>query len=58
MDHIDGQDMMVWATQGRIADRTSEHLGGSDQGVLMLRRLLSEQIELVERGQDPICVFR
>ncbi len=58
VDNIDGQDIMVWATQGRIADRTAEHLGGSDRGVLLLRRLLSEQIEAVERGEDPICVFR
>jgi 5,5'-dehydrodivanillate O-demethylase len=58
VDNIDGQDMMVWATQGPIADRTREHIGGSDRGVAMLRKMLREQIEAVERGEDPIGTIR
>jgi 5,5'-dehydrodivanillate O-demethylase len=58
VDTIDGQDMMVWATQGAIADRTNEHIGSSDRGVVMLRKMLREQIDRVERGEDPIGVIR
>jgi len=58
VDNIDGQDMMAWITQGAIADRTNEHLGGSDEGVAFYRKILAREIKKVERGQDPIAVFR
>jgi len=45
-------------TQGAIADRTREHLGRSDLGVIMLRKLYFEQMDRVEAGQDPICTYR
>jgi 5,5'-dehydrodivanillate O-demethylase len=57
-DYVDGQDICAWVTQGAIADRSREHLGRSDLGVIMLRKLYFEQMERVEAGQDPICVFR
>jgi len=57
-DFVDGQDIMAWATQGAIADRSHEHLGKSDLGVIMLRRVLQEQLDLVEEGGDPIGVIR
>jgi 5,5'-dehydrodivanillate O-demethylase len=52
------QDMMAWVTQGRIADRTVEHLGSSDRGVILLRKVLDEMISLVAEGEDPLGVFR
>jgi 5,5'-dehydrodivanillate O-demethylase oxygenase subunit len=52
------QDFAAWASQGEIADRENEHLGQSDVGVIMLRQLLSEEIDRVERGEDPMGVFR
>jgi 5,5'-dehydrodivanillate O-demethylase len=52
------QDHMAWETQGAIADRTIEHLSYSDRGVSLLRRLLKESIERVQRGQDPAGVIR
>ena len=52
------QDHMAWETQGPIANRTAEHLSYSDRGVVLLRRMLKEQIEQVQMGLDPICVFR
>lgn len=58
VDTISGQDMMVWVTQGPIADRTTERLGTSDKGVILYRRLLLEQMLLVERGEDPPGVIR
>ena len=45
-------------TQGAIADRTREHLGRSDLGVIMLRKLYFEQMERVEASRDPICTYR
>jgi 5,5'-dehydrodivanillate O-demethylase len=49
---------MAWASQGPIADRSKEHLGKSDLGVIMLRRLFQEQLKLVESGADPLGVIR
>ena len=43
---------------GAIADRSQEHLGVSDRGVAMLRKLLKEQIELVRDGKEPIGIVR
>src|SRR5712692_6484001 len=57
-DFVDGQDLMVWATQGEVADRDLERLGNSDLGVIMYRDLLEEQMELVRRGEDPMEVYR
>jgi hypothetical protein len=51
-------DSMAWVTQGPVADRSEEHLGAGDQGIAMWRKLLEEQIAIVERGGDPINVFR
>ena len=52
-DEVQAQDHMAWETQGPIADRTVEHLAYSDRGVVLLRRLLKENIGKVERGEDP-----
>ena len=57
-DYVDGQDICAWVTQGAIADRTREHLGRSDLGVIMLRKLYFEQMERVEASRDPICTYR
>jgi 5,5'-dehydrodivanillate O-demethylase len=58
VETIIGQDMMVWLTQGEISDRTTERLVTSDRGVILLRALLREQLEKVERGEDPLAVIR
>jgi len=58
VDNIDGQDMMAWITQGRIADRTSENLGASDKGITMYRRMLLREVKKVEQGQDPMGIIR
>lgn len=58
IDHVDGQDMMAWLTQGRIADRTNESLGKSDVGIAMYRRMLKQQIRKVQEGHDPIGTLR
>jgi len=54
-----GQDRVVWETQGVIADRSKETLGASDRGIVLFRRMLAEQIERVERGEEPnVAVVR
>jgi 5,5'-dehydrodivanillate O-demethylase len=58
VETINGQDMMAWVTQGAISDRTTERLGTSDQGVILFRNVLDEQIKRVERGEDPMGVVR
>ena len=50
--------MMAWVTQGPITDRTVEHLGRSDVGVTMLRRMFKENMARVSRGEDPLGVVR
>ena len=58
VETIDAQDMMAWVTQGDISDRTTERLGTADQGIILYRSLLMEQIEKVERGKEPLGVIR
>lgn len=52
------QDVVMWETQGRISDRTKEHLGASDKGIVLLRRAMFENIEKVRRGEDPLGIVR
>ena len=58
LDFIDGQDIAAWAGQGKIADRSKETLGASDLGVVLLRRMLREQLDVVAKGGDPLGVVR
>jgi 5,5'-dehydrodivanillate O-demethylase len=58
VETVNGQDMMAWVVQGPVADRTAEHLGTSDKGVILLRQVLHEQLARVERGEDPLGVVR
>jgi 5,5'-dehydrodivanillate O-demethylase len=58
MDGVDAQDYMGWETQGAIADRSTERLATTDRGVVMLRQMIRENIERVQRGEDPIGVIR
>lgn len=58
VDTVLGQDMMAWATQGAINDRTTERLGTSDKGIILYRALLLDQIEKVQRGEDPMGIVR
>src|SRR5680860_100983 len=56
MDTFMSQDAMAWETQGAIFDRTKEHLGAEDKGIAMYRRLLKEQIDLVQAGGSPMAL--
>jgi 5,5'-dehydrodivanillate O-demethylase len=52
------QDMMAWETQGAVVDRSQEHLGTMDRGVVLYRKLLREQIERLRNGEEPAGVIR
>lgn len=52
------QDFVAWIGQGTIADRTREHLGTSDQGVIMLRRRFLDDLEKIAGGEDPKGIIR
>jgi 5,5'-dehydrodivanillate O-demethylase len=57
VDYIEGQDVMAWVTQGDVTDRSAEHIGKSDIGIIMLRRMFKEQMALVAEGKDPTVAF-
>ena len=52
------QDCAAWETQGPITDRSREHLGTADRGIVLLRELLEKEIEKVQKGLDPLGVIR
>jgi nitrite reductase/ring-hydroxylating ferredoxin subunit len=54
-----GEDINVhdqWAveSQGRIQDRTREHLGTTDKAIVAFRRLLMDEINKAERGERTL----
>ena len=51
MDIVSAQDAMALETPGAIIDRTTEHLGHRRIGIVMFRRMLKEQIEIVQKGE-------
>jgi nitrite reductase/ring-hydroxylating ferredoxin subunit len=48
------QDMAVQEDQrGPLSDRTREHLGSSDLGVIATRRMLIKQLKALQKGHKP-----
>ena len=58
LDFVLVQDARAWETQGAITDRTQEHLGTGDEGIILLRKVLREQIEIVQKGGEPLGLVR
>jgi 5,5'-dehydrodivanillate O-demethylase oxygenase subunit len=58
LEHVLVQDAMAWETQGAPTDRTQEHLGVGDAGIILLRKMIREQIEIVRKGGEPLGVVR
>jgi len=58
LEHVLVQDAMAWETQGAPTDRTREHLGVGDEGIILLRKLVREQIDKVRKGAEPLGVIR
>jgi phenylpropionate dioxygenase-like ring-hydroxylating dioxygenase large terminal subunit len=49
-------DYEAQAGQGRVSLHSEEHLATSDRGIVMQRRTLERQIEIVAKGGDPMGV--
>jgi 5,5'-dehydrodivanillate O-demethylase len=56
--HVMNQDFVAWAGQGTVADRSREHLGRSDRGIVMLRQRFLADLERIAKGEDPKAVMR
>lgn len=45
------QDIAVQAGQGRVADRTNERLGRSDNGIIQWRKILARELRAIAEGR-------
>jgi len=57
-DLVNHQDFVAWVTQGVIADRSKEKLGESDKGIILYRKMLQDQMAIVDDGGDPMGTVR
>jgi nitrite reductase/ring-hydroxylating ferredoxin subunit len=55
---VNAQDKFACASQGVLADRSGEHLGGSDVGVILMRKLFRQGISDVEANKLPRGVLK
>ncbi len=58
MASINGQDNAAQVGQGSLVDRSREHLGHSDRGVILVRKLWKDVIEASLRGEAPANLIR
>jgi 5,5'-dehydrodivanillate O-demethylase len=56
--HDRDQDDAACDSQGPIANRTREHLGQCDKGVILMRKMIKDAIADVQAGRDPRGVIR
>jgi len=56
IDGINVQDRAIQESMGLICDRSREHLGPADKGIIQMRRLLREAIDTVRAGGTPAGV--
>jgi 5,5'-dehydrodivanillate O-demethylase len=50
---VEIEDSLAQGGQGTIADRHAEHLGRTDAGVVMLRRLVARELDAIAGGGEP-----
>jgi hypothetical protein len=50
---VSEQDAAVQDSQGPIADRTREHLGPTDLGIMHFRKLIMEAARALQAGNSP-----
>ena len=55
---VSDQDRMAVEQQGAIADRTKEHLGASDGGIVLMRRMMRDSLAAAAAGRDPLFIIR
>ena len=59
LDFTFNQDYMCWVSQGDIAQRHLEKLGASDEGIILFRKVLLEQLKRIQNGEEPTFnIFR
>ena len=56
--HVMNQDFLAWVGQGTIADRTQEHLGMSDRGIVAIRRRFFEELDKIAAGDEAKGIIR
>jgi 5,5'-dehydrodivanillate O-demethylase oxygenase subunit len=56
--HVMNQDFLAWVGQGTIADRSQEHLGSSDKGIVMIRRRFFDEMERIAAGGEAKGTIR
>jgi phenylpropionate dioxygenase-like ring-hydroxylating dioxygenase large terminal subunit len=54
---INIHDQWACESQGRLQDRTREHLGTTDKGIALYRRLLLDAIRKSDAGEPPLMIF-
>jgi hypothetical protein len=53
IEGVSEQDACIQDSQGLIADRSAEHLGPTDLGVVRFRRLILDAVRALARGEAP-----
>jgi phenylpropionate dioxygenase-like ring-hydroxylating dioxygenase large terminal subunit len=53
IEGVSEQDACIQDSQGTIADRTAEHLGPTDMGVIRFRRLILDAARALTAGEPP-----
>lgn len=56
IDGVSEQDACIQDSQGLIADRTMEHLGPTDMGIIRFRRLILDSAKALAAGHPPPAV--
>lgn len=56
IEGVSEQDACIQDSQGLIADRTQEHLGPTDMGVIRFRRLILDAARGLARGEPPVAL--
>lgn len=54
IEGIPFQDMAMWESMGRIADRSADHLGASDGAIIQFRRQMVAAAKAVAAGEPAI----
>jgi phenylpropionate dioxygenase-like ring-hydroxylating dioxygenase large terminal subunit len=49
------QDQAIQESMGPLVDRTREHLGTSDTGIIAMRKLLLQEVRALKEGQEPFA---
>jgi phthalate 4,5-dioxygenase len=56
IEGVSEQDACIQDSQGLIADRTTEHLGPTDMGVIRFRRLILDAVRALANGEPPVAI--